>query len=294
MRKAFLAVAVVGLFAVVAVSQTVYSYSKTTYTYCGTEQLDIYYPATLSNLDTVSPKTYTLVYPVVMWVHGGGWHQGSRNSVPSWLLAWTEANGVALVSIDYRLAPQYLFPAQIEDAQCAVRFLKSHAVQLQLNGSRIDAIGASAGAHLVLLLGMPGTPASWESGDNQWEGSSSAVRAVVSISAPTNLTDTASLSENALLNISLAFPPSQLVPGSPVTYAPQDTRTPVELLHGYNDTLVYYPQAIEMHNALANGGRLVLVNCAGHGLAIAQGCTTSNPTPSQWQTSIFNAFENTL
>jgi len=85
-------------------------------------------------------------YPVVMYVHGGGWRMGSKSMVsiipgPSELLR----RGYLVVAINYRLAPEYKFPAMLEDAKCAVRFLRAHAENFKLDPRRIGVMGDSAG-----------------------------------------------------------------------------------------------------------------------------------------------------
>ena len=94
-------------------------------------KMDIYYPQTGS-----SP------YPAVMYVHGGGWTSGSKDGgagmrdIPTLL-----EHGYVVVSIDYRLAPQWKFPAQIEDVKCAVRYLRVHSNDLGIDPDRIGAYG---------------------------------------------------------------------------------------------------------------------------------------------------------
>jgi acetyl esterase/lipase len=93
--------------------------------------------------------------PVAMVIHGGGWVEGSRTSSDG-LAKELAARGIAAFNIDYRLAdgtPETRWPAQLADAQLAVRWLRAHAGELGVNGARMAAIGDSAGAQLALMLG---------------------------------------------------------------------------------------------------------------------------------------------
>ncbi len=66
--------------------------------------------------------------PVMMYVHGGSWTSGNKSSAEvSLLVDEASRRGYLSVSIDYRLAPKYKFPAQIEDTKCAVRYLRANA-----------------------------------------------------------------------------------------------------------------------------------------------------------------------
>lgn len=97
------------------------------------------------------------------------------------------ARGTLVAAIDYRLAPEYKFPAQIEDVMCAVRFLRAHAADYNLDPDRIGAIGGSAGGHLVALLGTVDTSAPFSQTSGGWNGVSSRVQAVVDLFGPSDL-----------------------------------------------------------------------------------------------------------
>ncbi|MEY5011801.1 MAG: hypothetical protein RLZZ253_2940, partial [Verrucomicrobiota bacterium] len=88
--------------------------------------------------------------PVVLWIHGGGWSRGAKEDCPFGWLPW---EGVAVASLDYRLTSRAKWPAQIEDCWAALRWLRAHAAEHQLDPERIFAAGASAGGHLAALLG---------------------------------------------------------------------------------------------------------------------------------------------
>ena len=90
----------------------------------------------------------------VILVHGGGWSQGSKaNGIEPLAGALAEA-GIAWFSIDYRLAPKHVYPAQVEDVAAAVRFVADNADRFRVDRKRIFLAGFSAGGHLAALTAM--------------------------------------------------------------------------------------------------------------------------------------------
>ncbi|MGB0581016.1 MAG: alpha/beta hydrolase fold domain-containing protein [Limisphaerales bacterium] len=106
-------------------------------------------------LDLYRPKNFKGRLPVVVWVHGGGWKNGSKNNCPAKFLA---QHGFAVASIDYRLTHHAQWPAQIDDCRSAVRWLRKNAGKYRLNPNKIGAWGSSAGGHLVAILGTIDAP----------------------------------------------------------------------------------------------------------------------------------------
>jgi acetyl esterase/lipase len=95
------------------------------------------------------------VRPVLVWIHGGALINGNRNSVPKALLDLCRTEGFALVSLDYRLAPEVKLPAIIEDVQDAFRWLRERGPkQLHLDPDRLAVAGGSAGGYLTLMTGF--------------------------------------------------------------------------------------------------------------------------------------------
>lgn len=95
-------------------------------------------------------------HPAVALVHGGGWLGGSKAGHAG-TGAMLARNGYAACAINYRLAPDFPYPAAFDDCQRAVRWIRAHAGDYNINPKRVGAMGDSAGGHLVALIGVRGT-----------------------------------------------------------------------------------------------------------------------------------------
>lgn len=114
-------------------------------------------------LDAFVPKADG-EHPAVLVVHGGSWRSGNRMQLRTY--ARMLANmGHCCFCIDYRLAPDHKFPAQIEDCRTAVKWIRKNADEYKVDSDRLGAIGYSAGGHLVSLLATTGEPPSEENGN---------------------------------------------------------------------------------------------------------------------------------
>lgn len=137
-------------------------------------------------LDVAQPTMGRSPYPAVVVLHAGAWREGSKDENRR-LLFDLARHGYVGVSPDYRLCPHDVFPAQVEDAKAAVRFLRANAASLKVDPERIGAMGFSAGGYLALMLGVTG-PADGFEGDKANPGASR-VRAVVDFFGPADLAD---------------------------------------------------------------------------------------------------------
>lgn len=219
--------------------------------------MDFYYP-TADSLESQDP------FPVVVYVHGGGWTSGDKSDLALYRDALT-SKGIAVAAVDYDLAPQHVFPENIEDIKCAVRYLRAEADTYALDPDRIGAYGGSAGGHLVNLLGVSADQTQWDTGD--YLDYSSAVSAVVDLYGPTNLSIEFPGNEPDLLLE--AFGDSsydQATDQSPLHYVSQDD-PPFLIIHGEEDSLVPFKQGQVFYDALKAVGvdaTLVPVENAGH------------------------------
>ncbi len=229
------------------------------------QKLDLYLPA-----QTNSPL------PLIIWVHGGAWLAGNKNDCPAVRFV---SRGFAVASVNYRLSQHAIFPAQIEDCKAAVRWLRAHASEYHLDPNRFGAWGASAGGHLVALLGTTGDVKEFDTGANL--DFSSRVQAVVDFFGPADLLKMAAQSgpESRMDHNATNSPESQLIGGplqenkekanraSPVTYVTKDD-APMLLVHGDADPLVPHQQSEELCDALKKAGvdaTIHIVKGAGHG-----------------------------
>ena len=98
------------------------------------------------------PKSITALTPVLIWLHGGGYVMGKPEMDDRRCAHFVRELGVAVVSVDYRCAPKHPFPAGLEDAYAALKWVVSHPQQLGIDGKRIAVGGASAGGGLAAAL----------------------------------------------------------------------------------------------------------------------------------------------
>jgi acetyl esterase/lipase len=155
--------------------------------------------------------------PVLVWIHGGGWHRGSKRGSIGKLLPFARKSFFC-ISIDYRLSGEATFPAQIQDCKCAIRFLRAHAAKYSLDPERIGVWGSSAAGHLAALLGTSGDVKEFE-GDEGWEGHSSCVQAVCDWYGPADLMSM--LEQPRRIDTGAANSPESLLIGGPVWENPE-------------------------------------------------------------------------
>lgn len=221
-------------------------------------------------LDIAIPKGGATHHPTIVVIHGGGWGQGDKRQHTGELRALAERGFVA-ASIGYRLVPEAIFPAQVDDVRCAVRFLRAHADQYHVDGRRMGAMGFSAGAHLAMMLGVVDPGDGFENLGG-WPDQDSTVDAVVGYFGPTDLLET-ELSVpgrqilKAFLGVTREESPDPYRMASPITHVdPSDA--PMLLFHGTRDPLVPFDQAVRMAQRLTEAnvnGRVELLLGASHG-----------------------------
>ena len=108
-------------------------------------------------LDLYLPEKVRGNVPVIVFIHGGGWKNGSKESGKRG--AWMVPHGFAIASISYRLTDVGQWPDQINDCYAAVRWVRKNAKKYGFNGRRVGCWGTSAGAHLAALVGTRPYPA---------------------------------------------------------------------------------------------------------------------------------------
>jgi acetyl esterase/lipase len=200
-------------------------------------------------------------HPLLVYIHGGGWRSGSRDIFRP-VLQQIAQRGYVAASLSYRLAPQHTWPAQIDDVEDAVRWLRSNAEKYKIDVHRVGALGLSAGGHLALMLGLRPRNGADDAG----------VDVVVNYFGPTDLTSPAFLGKaknvaSVLIGKKGQEDPKAYASASPLTYVSRGG-SPILTFHGSEDKLVPATQAQRLHRALDEAGipnRLELLEGLGHG-----------------------------
>jgi acetyl esterase/lipase len=245
--------------------------------------LDVHYPA--------APNGYGIVF-----VPGNAWHEPLsfdaeplKGAISDRAFMGADAlleNGYTLFSINYRSAPGFRYPAAVEDAQRAVRYVRYHAALYGIDPNRIGVIGHSSGGHLASMLGVldgDGDPEDL----NPINQESSNVQAVVALAGAGDLTAFATGTDgdrtavSSFIGTYLAFfrtPESQrqelslYAAASPSSYVSPDD-PPFLLVHGDKDTVVPFSQSELFHQKLADGGvtvELIRIPSGDHFLASSE------------------------
>lgn len=206
-------------------------------------------------LNLALPKDLDAPAPAIVCIHGGGWAAGDKKMFDGLIRDLAEEGYVA-VTVGYRFAPKHPFPAQVEDCKCAVRWLRAHADELKIDPQRIGAVGASAGGHLAMMLGVMDSSDGLEGAGGSPEQSSK-VQAVVAYFGPTNFVgEYPPASRGIVKNFiggTLEERKDDYVKASPITYVDK-ADAPLLIFQGTKDILVPYDQAYQMANALTKVG----------------------------------------
>jgi acetyl esterase/lipase len=223
-------------------------------------------------MDVYYPEQRSERMPAVVFLHAGAWVLGDKLNTGG-IIDFGEllSRGYVVASIDYGLAPDFTFPAQIENVKCAVRYLRTEADTHSIDTDNIGVWGASAGGHLAALLGVTSGDETFEGGGHPDE--SSGVQAVVDLFGPADL-EAPDFVANAdeitrtVFGADGAGPSEVLARFSPVRYvSPGDP--PVLIIHGDADGVVPLSQSQALMAKLESAGVpviLVVVRNGGHGL----------------------------
>ncbi|MFA5992155.1 MAG: alpha/beta hydrolase [Candidatus Pacearchaeota archaeon] len=229
-----------------------------------------------SFLDIYLPRNYTSSesLPVLILVHGGAWNSGSKEDFIYPAIGFAK-QGYATIAINYRLSNEAKFPAQIDDLKSSVNWIENNANRYNLDRNNIGLLGGSAGAHLALLFGT--------------ENQNKNIKAVVSISGPTNFLTILSQCENSiycsksklflaeiikqLLGCNIEDCPEKAKQASPQYYVNQTNKlTSFLIIHGDRDEIVPIQQSIDFNNALNQNNissELIILKNTGHNVDTA-------------------------
>lgn len=222
-------------------------------------------------LNMARPKTGDGPFPAIVCIHGGGFRAGHRDGYNGLCLTLAQ-HGYIAVTVSYRLAPKYPFPAAVYDTKAAVRFLRANSQKYKIDSHRIGTTGGSAGGHLAQFLGVTAGVAMFE-GDGGHPEQSSAVACVVNVYGPSDFTKSYGKSVDAaevlplFLGGNLETAWHQHIVSSPLYWVTPNA-APTLCIHGTEDKYVAHEQAVWLIDKLKAAdveAELLTLPGAGHG-----------------------------
>jgi acetyl esterase/lipase len=210
-------------------------------------------------------------YPAILCIHGGGFRAGDRHGYDGLIKRLAE-NGYVAVTVEYRLAPKYQFPAAVYDCKAAVRWLRANAAKYHVDPQRIGVTGGSAGGHLAQFLGVTADVKEFE-GDGGNPEQSSRVSCVVNYFGPSDFTHSYGKSVDAaevlplFLGGNLEQAREKHIRSSPLFWVTPNA-APTLCIHGTKDNYVAYEQAVWLVDRLLAANveaALLTIQDAGHG-----------------------------
>jgi acetyl esterase/lipase len=207
--------------------------------------LDLYQPADAGS----KPR------PAIVLIHGGSWSSFDKSTM-SGMGNFLARSGFVAASVDYRLwhGTENRWPAQLDDVQRAVRWLRFNASKYNIDADRLGAFGHSSGAQLAALLGMEDTR---DNSDPALAKYSSRVQAVVEVSGPTDFLTNRDPDGDAMLANFLGGDSTKSLEAwrdaSPV-YHVAKSNAPFLIIHGTRDSDVPIAQAQELYDKLHQAG----------------------------------------
>jgi acetyl esterase/lipase len=232
-------------------------------------------------LNMARPKSGDGPFPAVVCIHGGGFRAGSREGFNQLCLNLAERGYVA-VTVSYRLAPKYQFPAAVHDVKAAVRWMRANAVKYNIDPHRIGTTGGSAGGHLAQFLAVTSNVKRFE-GDGGNAQYSSSVSCVVNYFGPSDFTKSYNASVDAaevlplFLGGNLEEQRHRHIVASPLYWVSPDA-SPTLCIHGSVDSYVALEQAqwlVDRLKACDVEATLMTIEGADHGF---RGATAEKKT----------------
>lgn len=218
------------------------------------QQMDIHVP---------SSATEAAPAPYVFYVHGGGWKEGSmRNNIDDYYPRFLINQGIAFVTVDYRLVPEATYPEQNNDIACAYTYLQKNGGKYNLDTDRVGIMGDSAGGQLASMEAFRSSPA----GD---------IKALATFYGVSDLwyQITENNSKTAIAYLG-GNPTEELAKKASPYYAPIEQAVPTLFIHGTADTLVTFENSKRQYDRLQKASvdsTLLTVEGAGHGFGDNKG-----------------------
>jgi len=193
--------------------------------------------------------------PAVLFIHGGGWIEGDRSQLRGYGILLARLGFVCMCN-SYRLSNESIWPAQIQDVNCAIRYLRTNATDLGLDPNRIGVSGNSAGGHLSLMAAATNYDQIFE-GEGGSNEVSSEIKAVCAIYPPTTIRQLEMLNplENAFLMLmGKEAKKEDFDKASPLNYVTEDY-PPCILIHGSTDSVVRLKDSTKFYEKLIEFNR---------------------------------------
>ena len=223
--------------------------------------LDLPYASRSSSqyLDIYLPDEGDGPFPVILYIHGGAFAIGDKRDIYVLALLKVIERGFSLVSVNYRLSGETIFPAGLQDVKAAIRWVKANGNQYQLDGNRIAAWGCSSGGNYAamicltdnvselddLSLGNPEYPCNVQAAVD-WFGPTDFLKMDEQLAengyGPGNHGE-ADSPESRYLGAKLADVPLKVVLANPMTYV-HERMPPLLIQHGRLDSLVPVQQSM--------------------------------------------------
>ena len=200
--------------------------------------------------DTFLPPKEEKNRPAILVVHGGGWLEGDKTQLRGYGILLSRLGFVCMCN-SYRLSSEAIWPAQLQDVNCAIRYLRANADQLGVDPERIGITGNSAGGHLSLMAAAKGFGEEFE-GEGGNNHVTSEVKAVCAIYPPTTIKNLAHVDplENAFLKLmGKDTKQPEYDKASPLNYVTDDF-PPTMLIHGSSDSVVKLEESTVFYQAL--------------------------------------------
>ena len=222
-------------------------------------------------LNMARPKKGKGPFPGIVCIHGGGFRAGTREGFNQLCIRLAE-HGYVAVTVTYRLAPKYQFPAAVYDVKAAVRWMRANADQYNVDPQRIGTTGGSAGGHLAQFLAVTRGVKEFEGNGGNAEFSSS-VACVVNFYGPSDLTKSYDASVDAaevlplFLGGDLKQERHRHIIASPLYWVTPDA-APTLCVQGTEDRYVAYDQAVWLIDKLKAAdveAKLMTIEGADHG-----------------------------
>ncbi len=223
-----------------------------------------------NTFDLYVPEKASGSLPLVIWIHGGAWLNGSKDRTQAVRLL---DSGFAVASLNYRLSQNAIFPAQIHDCKAAIRHLRANASEYRLDPERFGVWGSSAGGHLAALVGTSGNAPKLEGEVGKHLNVSSNVQAVCDWFGPTDFLQMGGSHnkpdspESRLVGGAIQENPEKVAAANPIVYVDKND-PPILIMHGDQDPLVPFSQSVLFEASLQAAGvqvELVKMEGEGHG-----------------------------